>query len=320
MKKELLNYLVCPICTEELKLEIIEGINNEIKKGKLHCSKCNEIYLIDNYIPIMLPKKHPFQSLKSVEGWGIQWQDEKFKQTNYYSNEVLEKEFKEWNIEKEWFKDKIVLDAGCGNGRHIIILNKLNCKIFAIDLSDAINEVVKNFPDVYAIKGDMNLLPFKDNFFDFILARQVLQHTPQPEITIKNLVKKLKNKGYFVGSLYMTPENILGKIKVKIMNAIRIFLKLFPKKVTYYFTYLSIPFYKYKIFYPIARIIFIQAQDDKSDLRTWMENHDNYIAGYQKTYTREETIRYFKEAGLNNLIESKFWKNLYRAEKNVNRI
>ena len=48
MKKNLLNYLVCPSCQENLVLHknyILK--NDEIFSGKLICDKCNSIYLIE---------------------------------------------------------------------------------------------------------------------------------------------------------------------------------------------------------------------------------------------------------------------------------
>ena len=55
MKRDLLDILACPMCKDDLELEVVEEENNEIVKGKLYCRKCNEYYPIEDGIPNLLP-------------------------------------------------------------------------------------------------------------------------------------------------------------------------------------------------------------------------------------------------------------------------
>lgn len=55
MKKELMEILACPVCKGELKLEVAAEEGDEIVKGSLLCSRCNESYPIDDAIPNLLP-------------------------------------------------------------------------------------------------------------------------------------------------------------------------------------------------------------------------------------------------------------------------
>ncbi|MFC1926068.1 methytransferase partner Trm112 [Chloroflexota bacterium] len=55
MKKELMEILACPLCKEELKLDIEEENKQEVVTGSLHCSRCDQHYLIVDAIPNLLP-------------------------------------------------------------------------------------------------------------------------------------------------------------------------------------------------------------------------------------------------------------------------
>ncbi len=55
MKRELIEILACPLCKEELKLEITEEKDGEIWSGYLTCTACQQSYPIDEGIPNLLP-------------------------------------------------------------------------------------------------------------------------------------------------------------------------------------------------------------------------------------------------------------------------
>jgi SAM-dependent methyltransferase/uncharacterized protein YbaR (Trm112 family) len=319
VKKELLEILCCPIEKASLTLKNETLKNNEIYSGKLICSKCNKEYSIIKGIPVMLINAEDNQTLDSVEQWGFQWTDESLnKNTKYYDDDFLDLEYQEWNLPENWLNDKIILDAGCGNGRHTKILKRFKFKqCVAFDLSEAVYALAdkEEFKDVHLVRADMALPPFPNEYFDFVLARQVLQHTKNPQNSIKKLAELVKKSGIFVGSLYKTPENFLTYFKLKFIGCLRNIFKIFPKKFIYYFTWLSIPFYKYKILKPLGRFFFIQSKYDQTPNFTWNLNHDQYIAGYQYTFTRKKAIEFFENAGLTDLVESKEWENLFRSTK-----
>ena len=55
MKKDLMEILACPLCKEELKLNIEEENEREVVTGSLYCAKCNQHYPIVDAIPNLLP-------------------------------------------------------------------------------------------------------------------------------------------------------------------------------------------------------------------------------------------------------------------------
>ncbi len=105
----------------------------------------------------------------------------------------------------------VVLDAGCGSGRHLRALAKLpGLKIVGIDRSakdvaDALAGL-KNMPDAlsfdYRVEAaDINALPFADASFDCVICSEVLEHIPEHEKALSELVRVLKPQGHLVVSV-----------------------------------------------------------------------------------------------------------------------
>ncbi|WP_201334303.1 MULTISPECIES: methyltransferase domain-containing protein [unclassified Nitratiruptor] len=103
-------------------------------------------------------------------------------------------------------KDKKVkvLDVGCGKG---VIINELrkgfkNIEFFGID---------PIFEEKYILKGSVYNIPFKENFFDMVMAFEVLQHT-YIDSALKEIKRVLKNNGeIIIGE--RNPYSILGILK-----------------------------------------------------------------------------------------------------------
>ena len=55
MKRELMDVLACPLCRNNLALQVFEEKEDEIIKGSLQCTSCSETYLITDAIPNLLP-------------------------------------------------------------------------------------------------------------------------------------------------------------------------------------------------------------------------------------------------------------------------
>lgn len=105
----------------------------------------------------------------------------------------------------------VVLDAGCGSGRHLRALAKLpDLKIIGIDrnakdVADALI-ALKNMPDALSsdyrvTQADINALPFDDAAFDCVICSEVLEHIPEHEKALSELVRVLKPQGHLVVSV-----------------------------------------------------------------------------------------------------------------------
>jgi SAM-dependent methyltransferase len=96
-----------------------------------------------------------------------------------------------------WHKEGLVLDFGCGRGRHCAILSQCGFKVVGIDL-ETFGYWLK-IPDVQFIQGDERKLEaFHDETFDLAISFQVL-YVIKDDVTLLNeLLRVVKRGGYLV--------------------------------------------------------------------------------------------------------------------------
>ena len=116
-------------------------------------------------------------------------------------------EMNKWALEKiKIKKDSVMLDVGCGGGKTLQLLSKVNTygKIYGIDYSEqAVKDSIKaNKLDVAAGKvhiqqASVTNIPFPENFFDIITAFQTHYFWSDLENSVKEIFRVLKQEGYF---------------------------------------------------------------------------------------------------------------------------
>jgi SAM-dependent methyltransferase len=107
-------------------------------------------------------------------------------------------------------RSSIVLDLGCGNGRWSRSLADKVEFIEAIDPSEAVYSAVDSngrIPNIRVTQAGVDLIPFADGSFDFIMCLGVLHHLPRTEEALEKALQKLKHDGHFLLYLYYDLEN-----------------------------------------------------------------------------------------------------------------
>ena len=103
----------------------------------------------------------------------------------------------------------IMLDVGCGEGRHIfgIMQDYPQMKCIGLDMDNAslvkAEEGYEYFESISKagaefIKGSAYSLPFPDDSIDLIVCSEVLEHLHQYNNAIKEIHRVLKPGGYFI--------------------------------------------------------------------------------------------------------------------------
>jgi malonyl-CoA O-methyltransferase len=93
---------------------------------------------------------------------------------------------------------KRILDAGCGKGRYSILLKKEfpQAEIVAMDVS---TEMLSQIPaNIIKINRGILDMPFADNYFDFVICIEALEHVVQIETGIKELLRVIKPGGKLI--------------------------------------------------------------------------------------------------------------------------
>jgi len=101
-----------------------------------------------------------------------------------------------------------VLEAGCGAGRFTEVLLQAGARVFASDISRAVEANYANLqgrPGYFVCQADLLRLPIDPGSFEVVVALGVLQHTPSPEAAVAALAAALRPGGLLVIDHYSPP-------------------------------------------------------------------------------------------------------------------
>lgn len=111
-----------------------------------------------------------------------------------------------------------VLDAGCGNGRHIVFFSEQGLDSWGIDISEKAIEIANAWVSKRGLKahlevGDITQLPFENGYFDVAISFGVLDHIPFPEAKrmMAEIVRVLAKDGYVYITLRSTEDAECGR-------------------------------------------------------------------------------------------------------------
>jgi 2-polyprenyl-3-methyl-5-hydroxy-6-metoxy-1,4-benzoquinol methylase len=94
-----------------------------------------------------------------------------------------------------------LLDIGCGNGRLLYIAKRAGWQVKGLELSAKMAESVRQELDVEVTVGNfLEVSPSADdaNAFDVVILRHVLEHLPDPLLTMDRITALLKPDGYLL--------------------------------------------------------------------------------------------------------------------------
>ena len=101
--------------------------------------------------------------------------------------------------------DSVILDVGCGWGKHISILSKNARVVFGIDSSVLMIKKAKEYlmglKNVKLFLDDAEEMPFEDNFFDFVICtRNTFGNMYNRRAVLREMKRVLKRTGkMFIG-------------------------------------------------------------------------------------------------------------------------
>ncbi len=96
---------------------------------------------------------------------------------------------------------KRVLEAGSGAGRFTEVLLKRGAIVHSFDYSSAVEANAANNGSserLTLVQADIRHIPFANEAYDFVVCLGVLQHTPDPEESIRSLWQRVKPGGSLV--------------------------------------------------------------------------------------------------------------------------
>jgi len=311
MKRTLLDYLACPSCGGDIKLtSTAEEEGSEILSGELQCVSCGRIFLIARGIP----RFADFSNLESdkqatAESFGWSWRE--FSHDDAHFGQ----QFLDWiaPVTAEFFAGKVVLEGGCGKGRHTRRIAGWGVRdIVAVDLSDAVEvafAATRGLPNAHIIQADIFRLPLR-RAFDYAFSVGVLHHLPNPREGFKSLVSRVKPGGHMSAWIYGAENN--GWI-VSFINPVRRVTSSMNRRALFHVSKLpaAAMYLSTKLVYAplnrrdqgkrLARHLFYNDYLNYISRFNWREQHsivfDHLVAPTAFYISREEFEAWWREVG-----------------------
>ena len=173
-----------------------------------------------------------------TEAFGLQWKTYRRTQLDSYTGTHISRDRLERCLGSslDLVRGRSVLEAGCGAGRFTEILLTAGARVFAFDLSQAVEANLENCgagADYFVCQADALRIPAAPLAFDVVVALGMLQHTPSPEATIRSLARHVRPGGLLVIDHYARPQSPLqrlvgqGPVRAVLRTA---FLRLPPER------------------------------------------------------------------------------------------
>ncbi|HEV7905453.1 MAG TPA: methyltransferase domain-containing protein [Pyrinomonadaceae bacterium] len=213
MKNRLLQYLACPACEGELALASVAARDEargwvEILEGELACKRCARRFAVRRGVPRFVEAGEiEEEKAATAENFGWQWQH--FTQTDARYDE----QFRGWlaPVAPEFFRDKLVLEGGCGKGRHTQLAAAWGAReVVGIDLSGAVETAfaaTRDLPNAHIVQADIYRLPLKRRAFDYAFSVGVLHHLPDPRAGFVALSTRVRVGGHLSAWVYGAENN-----------------------------------------------------------------------------------------------------------------
>ncbi len=116
----------------------------------------------------------------------------------------------------ERLNGKRILDAGCGTGWFSKEAHLRGGDVVSLDIGFNLLKKVREKCDTKGIAGDLLALPFKDGTFDIVISSEAIEHTEEPQLALRELVRVLKPDG----TLAITTPNWIWHWAVVMGNAL----------------------------------------------------------------------------------------------------
>lgn len=328
MKRKLLDYLRCPWCAGAILLSSVFGVEDaEIIEGRLACDSCERTFPITRGIPrFAATEKLEPDKAATAENFGWQWQHFN------HDDDLYAHQFLGWiaPVRPEFFHGKVVLEGGCGKGRHTQLAASWGARdVIGVDLSDAVETAfaaTRNLENAHVVQGDIYYLPFARQF-DYAFSVGVLHHLPDPQGGFRSLASKVKDGGYLSAWVYGAENNewitrginpVREKFSSRIDRRALLHLSKLPTALLYAATKLVYgPLNRSDAGSALARHLFYNDYLYAISGFGWREQHtivfDHLVAPTSHYVRRQEFERWWRETHAKDVVIGWHNKNSWRG-------
>lgn len=302
--------LRCPLCGAKLSV------------GENRASCGSHAFPIEAGIPRLLPpdlmrlrQGSPGDDVRArtYRSFGFEWRSFAAQLPEYEANY-------KWYLEPlgdQPLGDRVVLDAGCGMGRHTHHLLADGARVVGLDASPAIDVAASNnrVDRALFVQGDLLHLPLAPGSFDIVCCLGVLHHLEDTSRGMAELVRVLRAEGWLLIYVYHDPAEtswIRGQL-IRAVSLVRGITTRMPHGIMRTLTFLLAGGIYLAYTAPGKALSRLRALRPRiTDLPLgqyvdypfrvlWNDQFDRFSAPLEKRYRRAEVEALLKGAGLRDL-------------------
>ncbi|TLZ57937.1 MAG: methyltransferase domain-containing protein [Methanobacteriota archaeon] len=310
MRENFATRLVCPRCRGLLRAVAKQKDDGDVLEGSLTCATCGGSYDIRGSIPRLVIESPGVR--ETQRSFGSQWRkrgEGRFENETLWGvtrDEELRLSLDALGLKPEEFRNRWVLDAGCGSGRLTRSLAALAGEVVGLDLAQTIDLVIRNgppLPNLHLVQGNLLHIPLADDAFDVVWSSGVIHHTGDTYRAFTNLARVVRPGGRLYVWVYSSRKLSLYKY---IRDAMRVSHRI-PPNVLFVFCYALAPLLK--VYHAgklalrrIRNLPVTPRERQQGRIRTIaFELHDDLSPRFQSRHTPEEVLGWFQRAGFVDL-------------------
>lgn len=328
----LINLLCCLECRGQLQAHSSTSLSHDqhILSGELKCLSCGATYPIIKGVPRFVKSKFTTDVSQTIEGFGYQWKKANpvIQNTQFTAAETFIDFIKP--VKAEYFKEKVVLDAGCGSARFTTLAHQFGAAaVVGVDLSESVDvafENTRSFSNVLIIQADLLSLPLRQSF-DYVFSIGVLHHTSAPRRAFDEIVALVKPDGGISAWVYGRENN---EWIINFLNPLRLYVtSRLPRRLLLALAYLiTLPMFL--ILKGIYRSIGRFKQLEKWRKHLFYFDYLYFLSGFgfhEQAYVvfdhlvpaiaeyipREEFTQWFNDNNLQNVVVTSRAENSWRG-------
>jgi SAM-dependent methyltransferase len=198
--------LVCP--REQGALTLVDAVydGDYVRSGLLQASS-GRSYPIREFIPRFTDEGY-------AKNFTVEWEKHPTILHESMSRSTLyRKRFAEETRWPDNLDGELVLEAGCGPGALTPYPLERGATVVSLDLSSSVDQARRIIgPNVRSLFVQASLfeMPFRPGAFDRCFCFGVVQHTPNPQSAMSELVRVLRPEGHIAVDSYVIPDKTAG--------------------------------------------------------------------------------------------------------------
>ena len=242
---------------------------------------------------------------RSNESFSLQWQMHEYDDHTWFKDDadLRRREFLySMDLAEHDLKDRLILDAGCGNGSLTASIARYGAEVVGLDLSSSIERAYQNrdrfagshAPFVHFVQGNIMEPPFAPETFDHIHTSGVLHHTPDTEKAFCSFLRLARPGGRVYVQLYRRREAWVRTVN----QVLRFFTTKLPVRLLYRLCYAMVPVHT-----ALVRVV-AAARGEQTPIARFSRREraismfDHFSPKYQYRYTPEQVRSMFERGGL----------------------